>query len=323
LASTELAPQAPVVAPAAKAPLRGKPDLIQRRLARLGWGFTAPALIFIAAVTIFPIVFAIVLSFENVNVTANGFQLNGATLSNYHTVLTAGLWHHALWFTTYYTVISVIIEVVLGTMFALVLERLTRFRGMMMAILLIPWSLITVISAELWGYIYNATYGVLDDLSHIFGTGEPVVLGTPLAATVALIFADVWKTTPFVAIIVLAGLVMLPQELYEASEVDGASGWKTFWTITLPLLRPTLGIAVLFRILQAFGIFDLPYVLTGGGPGNSTTSLAILGYNTLFLDLDFGPGAAVATTTALIILLMCIIFLRVFKTQVGKEAVGA
>jgi multiple sugar transport system permease protein len=138
-----------------------------------------------------------------------------------------------------------------------------------------------------------------------------------------LIFADVWKTTPFVTIIVLAGLVMLPQDIYEASEVDGASGWKTFWTITLPLLRPTLGIAVLFRILQAFGIFDLPYVLTGGGPGDSTTSLAILGYNTLFLDLDFGPGAAVATTTALIILLMCIVFLRVFKSQVGKEAVGA
>ena len=91
--------------------------------------------------------------------------------------MTAGLWHHALWFTTYYTVISVVIEVTLGTMFALVLERLTRMRGLMMAILLIPWSLITVISAELWGYIYNATYGVLDDLSHIFGTGEPVVLG--------------------------------------------------------------------------------------------------------------------------------------------------
>ena len=231
MASTELAPEAPVVAPPAKAPLRVKPDLIQRRLARLGWGFTAPALIFIGLVTIFPIAFAILLSFEKVNVTANGFQLQGATLSNYHTVVTAGLWHHALWFTTYYTVISVIIEVVLGTMFALVLERLTHFRGPMMAILLIPWSLITVISAELWGYIYNATYGVLDDLSHIFGTGEPVVLGTPLAATVALIFADVWKTTPFVAIIVLAGLVMIPQELYEASEVDGAAGWKTFWRI--------------------------------------------------------------------------------------------
>ena len=163
--------------------------------------------------TIFPIAFAIVLSFEKVNVTANGFQLQGATLSNYHTVVTAGLWHHALWFTSYYTVISVIVEVALGTMFALVLERLTHLRGPMMAILLIPWSLITVISAELWGYIYNATYGVLDDLSHIFGTGEPVVLGTPLAATVALIFADVWKTTPFVTIIVLAGLVMIPQEL--------------------------------------------------------------------------------------------------------------
>jgi multiple sugar transport system permease protein len=298
-------------------------DRIARALARLGWGFTTPALVMIGAFTIFPIVFSVVLSFEKVNITANGFQMLGGTASNYTRVLQAGLWHHALWFTSFYTVVTVLVEVVLGTVFALVLERLTRARGLMMALLLVPWSMITVVSAELWSYIYNASYGILDEFTHVLGLGEPVILGTPFSATVALMAADVWKTTPFVSIIVLAGLVMIPTELFEASEVDGASSWATFWRVTLPLLRPTLAIAVLFRVLQAFGLFDLPFVLTGGGPGSSTESLAMVGYNTMFQDLDFGPGAAVATTTALIVLLLCLIFLRVFKAQVGKETPNA
>jgi multiple sugar transport system permease protein len=313
----------PEVAPAPQAPPRVRPDLVQRHFARLGWGFSAPALIVIGAFTIFPIVFSLVLSFEKVNVTGNGFSLNGLTTSNFHTVFGAALWHHALWFTTVYTVITVAVEVALGTIFALVLERMTRGRGMMMAMLLIPWSLITVVSAELWSYIYNATYGILNEFGHLLGAGQWSVLSTPRAATIALMFADVWKTTPFVAIIVLAGLVMIPKELFEASEVDGASAWKTFWRITVPLLRPTLGIAVLFRVLQAFGLFDLPYVLTGGGPGTSTQSLAMLGYNTMFTDIDFGPGAAIAVSTAFIVLVMCLVFLKAFRQQVGKELPNA
>jgi len=323
LASTDLAPDAPAVAPAGRAPQRFSEDLIRRRLARLGWGFSAPALVVIGAVTIFPMLFSILLSFENVFETASGFNLQGATASNYHEVLTSPLFHHALWFTTVYTIVTVLVEVTLGTAFALVLERLTKGRGLMMALLLIPWSLITVVSAELWSYIYNPTYGVLDDITHHLGLGTPSVLGTPLPATIALMFADIWKTTPFVTIIVLAGLVMIPVELFEASEVDGASSWKTFWRVTLPLLRPTLGIAVLFRTLQAFGLFDLPYVLTGGGPGSSTYSLAMVGYKAMFTDIEPGPGAAVATTTAVIIVVLCLVFLRAFKAQVGKEVPNA
>jgi multiple sugar transport system permease protein len=314
LASTELAPDV-VVAPPSRPPKIG-PDLIQRRYARLGWSFSSPALAVIGIVTIAPIIFAIFMSFEKVSVTASGVGFHGATVSNYHRVVTAGLWHHALWWTTTYTVITVALELVIGTIFALILERLSAGRGAMMALLLIPWSLITVISAELWSYIYNASYGILNSI-------WPNALGTPWSATFALVVADVWKTTPFVTIIVLAGLVMIPTELFEASEVDGASSWNTFWRITLPLLRPTIGIAVLFRVLQAFGLFDLPYVLTNGGPGTSTQSLAILAYNTMFTDIDFGPGAAVAVSTAVIVLVMCLVFLRAFKQQVGKEEVPA
>ncbi len=324
MATTGLAPEGLVVTPAIGKPPRVRPDLIRRQFARLGWGFSTPAFVVVGAFTLFPIIFAVVLSFENVNVLGSGFTLGAGTLSNYHKVLSSGLWHHALWWTALYTVVTVVIELILGTLFALVLIRLTAGRGPMMALMLIPWSLITVISAELWSYIYNPTYGALTYLWHgVFGGTPPNFLGHPLPATLSLMFADVWKTTPFVAIIVLAGLVMIPLELFEASEVDGATGWMTFWRITLPLLRPTIGIAVLFRVLQAFGIFDLPYVLTSGGPGTSTQSLAILAYNTMFTNIDFGPGSAVAVSTAVIVLIMCLVFLRAFKQQVGKETISA
>jgi multiple sugar transport system permease protein len=308
------AEEAPVAAP-----LVGRPDVNRKRMARLGWMFTAPALIIVAGVTIFPIVYSVVISLSNATVSGNGISLNGFTTANYSLVLRNSTWHYALVFTIVYTLITVVVELVLGTLIALVLERMTAGRGAMMALLLIPWSMITVINAELWGYIYQGTYGVADAILNALGLGSPNILGQSTSAIIGLMIADIWKTTPFVAIIVLAGLVLLPGDVFEAAEVDGSSGWSTFWRITVPLLRPTLALAVLFRVLQAFGLFDLPYVLTNGGPGTATTSLAILGYNAIFKNLSYGPGAAVATTTALLVLLGCLLSLRTFRVQVGKE----
>jgi multiple sugar transport system permease protein len=305
--------------PPVSEPLVGRPDVNRKRMARLGWTFTAPSLIIIGLVTIFPIVYSVVLSLSNATVTGNGVALNGFTGSNYSLVLGSSKWHYALAFTIIYTLITVVVELALGTLIALVLERLTAGRGLMMALLLIPWSMITVINAQLWGYIYQGTYGVADAILNAVGLGSPNILGQSTSAIIGLMIADIWKTTPFVAILVLAGLVMLPGDIYEAAEVDGSSGWSTFWRITVPLLRPTLALAVMFRVLQAFGLFDLPYVLTNGGPGTATNSLAILGYNVIFKNLSFGPGAAVATTTALLVLLGCLLSLRTFRVQVGKE----
>jgi multiple sugar transport system permease protein len=316
------APRTGVVEQARPAPPRAgrHDDMSRRRLARLGWGLSSPALVVIAAVTLFPIGYAIAMSVSNVSATGSGFSLSGLTGSNYSIMVHAAQWRYALFFTVFYTVVTVAVEVALGTAIALVLERLTVGRGWMMALLLIPWSMITVINAQLWGYIYNPTYGILDNIFSHIGLGTPVFLGTRVPAITALMVADVWKTTPFVAIIVLAGLVMLPRDLFEAAEVDGASGWTTFWRITFPLLRPTIALAVLFRVLQAFGLFDLPFVLTSGGPGYSTQPLAILAYNAMFRDLDFGPGAAVATSTALLVVIGCLLFLKVFRAQAGREA---
>jgi multiple sugar transport system permease protein len=314
-------PGTAVTTPARPTPSRGRQDdVFRKQFARLGWGLSAPALVVVAAVTIFPIGYAIAMSLTHVSATGNGFSLSGLTGSNYSIMFHAAQWRYAVLFTIVYTVITVAVEVALGTGIALVLERLTAGRGWMMALLLIPWSMITVINAQLWGYIYNPTYGALDTIFSHIGLGTPVILGTRVPAIIALMVADIWKTTPFVAIIVLAGLVMLPQDLYDAAEVDGANGWTTFWRITFPQLRPTIALAVLFRVLQAFGLFDLPFVLTTGGPGYSTQPLAMLAYNTMFRDLDFGPGAAVATSTAALVVIGCLVFLRVFRAQVGEEA---
>jgi multiple sugar transport system permease protein len=174
---------------------------------------------------------------------------------------------------------------------------------------------VTIVSAQLWKYIYDATYGVATWFIGLFTDSPPVILGEPVSAGAALMVADIWKTTPFVAIILLAGLVMIPEEHYEAAELDGANVWTTFWRVVMPQLMPTFTIAVLFRILQAFGVFDLPFVLTQGGPGTSTQTLAMMGYRVLFQDLNIGPGAAIATTTALIVGLGCMVFLRAFRNQ--------
>ncbi len=155
----------------------GRPDQHRKRMARLGWMFTAPALIFIGAVTLFPIAFAVLLSFENVNLLGSGFQLNGLTTANYSLVFGNSTWHYALFFTLFFTAVTVVIELVIGTMIALVLERLTAGRGWMMALLLIPWSLITVISAELWKYIYDPTFGIADSISQHLRARESDDLG--------------------------------------------------------------------------------------------------------------------------------------------------
>ncbi|MFJ4920702.1 carbohydrate ABC transporter permease [Streptomyces sp. NPDC088725] len=291
----------------------------RRRRDRTAWWYLAPTLFVVAAVTLFPIGFSAVMSFSDVRLGTSGFELGDWTTNNYAALLDSPVWRQALVFTSLYTVVSVAVELALGVLVALVLERLTKARGWMMALLLIPWAMITVISAQLWSYIFNSAYGVATWLFGLVTDEPPVILGTPVSAFGAILTADVWKTTPFVAIIVLAGLMTIDRSVYEAAEMDGAGPWKTFWRVTLPLLRPTLAIAVLFRVLQAFGVFDLPFVLTNGGPGTSTQPLAMLGWKVMFQNLNMGAGAAVALTTSLIVFLACLLSLKAFRSQVGEE----
>src|SRR6266516_929419 len=303
-------------APAAE-PLVGRPDVNRKRMARLGWTFTAPSLIVIGLVTIFPIVYSVVLSLSNATVSGNGVALNGFTGSNYSLVLGSSKWHYALGFTIIYTLITVVIELALGTLIALVLERLTAGRGLMMALLLIPWSMITVINAELWGYIYQGTYGVADAILNAIGLGHPNILGQPTPAIIGLMIADIWKTTPFVAILVLAGLVMLPGDIYEAAEVDGSSGWSTFWRITVPLLRPTLALAVMFRGLPLYWLiassFKTPANLGNSTPQYFPNPLSVGNYTDAFKNNNFGQYFI----NSLIVTLVATALVLFFGTMAG------
>ncbi|MGW8375529.1 sugar ABC transporter permease [Streptomyces sp. ODS28] len=301
---------------------RGPATGIERRRARTGWLYTAPALLVIALVTIFPVLYSVVMSFAKVRLTYGGMRVEEWTLGNYAVMGSSAAWLQALAFTVGYTLVTVAVELALGVAVAILLDRLEAGRGWLLALLLIPWSMITVVSAQLWSYLYNASYGAATWFFEVLLGEPPVILGTPVPAFTALAVADVWKTTPFVAVIVLAGLVRIPQEHYEAAEMDGAGAWSTFRHVVLPALRPVLAVAVLFRVLQAFGIFDLPFVLTQGGPGTATQSLAMLGYKTLFQDLNFGLGAAVATATGVLVMLGCLLFLRMFRSQVDEAEEG-
>ena len=292
---------------------------LNRTYALAGYAMLAPALFVIAAVTLFPIGYSIWMSFNTITSTYSGFQFTWNGLQNYAVVFQNALFWQALSFTTVYAAVTVAVELVLGLLIALALNQPIRGRGLAVAVMLVPWTLITVISAQMWAYIYNGIYGVLNAvLLALHLIGQPVLwLGSPLLATASMMVADIWKTTPFVTMILLAGLQLIPTDLYEAARIDGAAAGHSFWHVTLPLLRPSLGLAALFRILQAFGLFDLPFVLTGGGPGTSTLPIAMLAYKAIFADGNFGTGTAVAVATVGIVIILALLSLKALRTQVG------
>jgi multiple sugar transport system permease protein len=295
-----------------------RPQGFHRMLARRGWWFAIPGLIVVALVTIFPIGYSMWMSLNKVTFGTNGVRMQFAGFYNYGLLDQSANFWYSLGFTVGYTVVTVAAELVLGLGMALVMRQVTGARSLLLTLLLLPWSLITVVSAELWRYIDDGTYGVLNAVwTGLHLANHPIAwLGTTPLAVVSVMLADIWKTTPFVAVILLAGLQMLNGEVLEAARIDGAGGWQSLRYVVLPLLAPTMAVALLFRVLQAFGLFDLPFVLTGGGPGIATSSLGLFAWQVMFQDLYFGPGAAIATVSAVLVLLACLMGLRLFRRQV-------
>jgi multiple sugar transport system permease protein len=201
---------------------------------------------------------------------------------------------NALANTAYFTALSVALELGLGLALALGLQRAFPGRGLVRAAVLVPWAVPTVVSAKMWAWMLDPETGIVN---YALGTRGLDWLGRPALAIHAAIATDVWKTTPFVALLLLAGLEAIPADLYRAARVDGATPWRTFREITLPLLRPALLVAALFRALDAFRVFDAVFVLTGGGPANTTETLSIYAYRRLFQTLDFGTGSALSLAT--------------------------
>ncbi len=283
-------------------------DYIRAQERRTGWLLTIPALVILALVFAYPVVRAVWQSFFTINLgTQLQPEFNG--LANYGRMAQDGRFWQTLWNSTVFTVSSVVVELILGMGIALVLNQAFRGRGIVRTIAIIPWALPTALIALAWTWIFNDQYGVVNDLLLRLGLIKTGVnwLGNPTLAMIAVVFADVWKTTPFISILLLAGLQSIPSDLYEAQAIDGASPWQSFWRITLPLLLPQVVIALLFRLAQAFGIFDLISVMTGGGPGGATETVSLYIYSTVMRYLDFGYGAALVVVTFLLLVLVVVI----------------
>ena len=277
-------------------------DNLRRREQQTGWLLMLPALMVLALVFAYPIARAFWLSLFTENL-GTGLQPVFSGLANYGRMVGDGRFWQSLWNTSIFTLFSVLLELVLGLAIALVLNQAFRGRGTVRTIAIIPWALPTAVMGLAWAWIFNDQYGVVNDILQRLGLIDTGInwLGDPTLAMLALIIADVWKTTPFISIILLAGLQSISADLYEAHAIDGANPWQSFYQITLPLLMPQILIALLFRFAQAFGIFDLVQVMTGGGPAGATETVSIYIYSTVMRYLDFGYGAALVVATFLLL----------------------
>jgi multiple sugar transport system permease protein len=300
----------------AEAPPKGKPQLSEgaRAERRLGFMLIAPAVIVMIAVTAYPVVYAIYLSLERYNLALPQAK-KFIGFANYGAVLSSPYWWHALYVTVVITVFSVAITLVLGFLLAFVLHRTIFGRGVVRTTSLIPYGIVTVAAAYSWQYAWTPGQGYL---SSIFNNSAP--LTNQFQAIVVIIIAEIWKTTPFMALLLLAGLSLVPEDLQKAAQVDGATGWQRFTKITLPLMKPAILVALLFRTLDSFRIFDNIYILTLGA--NGTGSVSILGYDNLFNALNLGIGSTISILIFICVAIIAFLFIKGFGTAAPGTDIG-
>jgi multiple sugar transport system permease protein len=267
----------------------------------------APAILIIAGVIIYPLVYVIWLSLYRRLLIFDISRFVG--FDNFSFLLRDDRFWNALYNTVYFTAVSVSLELILGLSIAILLNRAFTGRGLMRSIILIPWAIPTVVSAKIWEWMYNSDFGILN---HVLGLNINW-LGSAFWAMNAAIFMEVWKTTPFVALLLMAGLQTIDGDLYKSARVDGASGWYIFRRITIPLLTPVILIVLIFRTLDAFRVFDAIYVLTGGGPANTTETLSIYAYKVLFQTLQFGYGSTISISIFICVGVITILYVRLLR----------
>jgi len=285
----------------APAPTRRRSrSLSEKRLAVL---MVSPSMILIALVAAWPIIYAIWLSLHQYSVRVAGLS-RWVGLDNYTSAVSSPDWRSALYHTIIFTVISVTLETMIGLGMALAMHRAFRGQGLLRTVVLVPWAVLTVVTAVMWRTMFVSPYGFINTL---LGT-HTVWLGQEPYALIIIILADVWKTSPFIALLLLAGLQVIPDDIYEAAKVDGATAWQRFVRITLPLLKPAILVALIFRTLDALRIFDLPYVLTQGTVGTST--LSTIAQQTFATNRLYGQGAAMAILAFIIVMLVSFGYIR-------------
>ncbi|OGW40822.1 MAG: ABC transporter permease [Nitrospirae bacterium GWD2_57_9] len=269
-----------------------------------GTPFVAPALVLLSLITLYPVLSVLALSLLH-KLPLFGIS-RFAGLENYRFLLTDDRFWNAFRNTVYFAAVSVSLELLLGLALALLLNRTFPFKGIATAIVLVPWAIPTVVSARMWEWMYNTDLGILN---HLLGV-KINWLGSPFWALNAAVFMDVWKTTPFTVILLLAGLRVIPRELLQAARIDGAGAWQLFSRITLPMLMPVILVVLIFRTLDAFRVFDAVYVLTGGGPANTTETLSVYAYKVLFQTLQFGYGSTLSVVVFLCVGAISVLYIR-------------
>jgi len=270
----------------------------------------------IALFTIYPVLYAVRISFYRYLLTKPkdhpfiGFM-------NYKEVITSYYFRNSLINTAIYTMAVVIGVTLFGLIVALLLNSKVKTANALKIIILLPWAIPAVVGGLIWKWILNSDFGILNGILYSLGLIKDYIpfLANPNLAKISLIMAAIWKEGPLAAIFFLAGLQLIPSELYEAARIDGGSSWKIFRFITLPLLRPIMLIVVIYETLTAILVFDLIYVLTGGGPGDSTSLISWFAYAEIFKNLNLGHGVALAVIIALITLVLILIYLRIIRSE--------
>jgi len=273
--------------------------------------FVAPAALVIVLIVLIPLGRALWMSLFDIRLTRPGVE-PFVGLGNYIEQLTSGDFWAATWRALYFTVVSTALEVGFGMGLALLMDQPLRWRWLLRTLVILPWALPTIVNALMWRWIDNAEYGALNALltqTGVLHSYQPFLSDSDLAMWMVII-ADVWKLTPLVAILLLAGLQSIDREVVEVARVDGAGPWQVFRHILLPLVTPVILILLVLRTMEAFKVFDLIWIMTHGGPANSTQTIAIYAYQTAYQGFDFGRGAALGYLIALVIMVLAAIYLR-------------
>jgi multiple sugar transport system permease protein/N,N'-diacetylchitobiose transport system permease protein len=273
-----------------------------------------PAALAVFGIIVYPVLRTLLISFFRVD-SALATNTPFVGLHNYASVLSdPGFWA-TTGRTMYFTVLSTALELVLGLGLAALLHVELRARWLFRAVVVIPWAVPTIVNAAMWKGIFNAQYGALNGVLTQIGLLDQYKswLGDPTLALNAVVVADVWKTTPLVAFFLLAGLSAIPKDVYEAAKLDRASLWRTFQSITLPLLVPSIAIVLILRTVEAFKVFDIIYGMTRGGPANGTQTIAYYAYTTAFSDQQYGVGSAISYLIVLVILALSTVYLRLLR----------
>jgi ABC-type sugar transport system permease subunit len=287
-----------------------------RHEARLGWALTLPALAAISTVAVFPIVWTAWESLHLHDLRMPWLGRPFVGLANYAEALSSARFWGAVGHTAMFTIGTVTLELAGGLCLALIVDRISRGRDLVRTAVLLPWAIPTVVAALVWRFLFENPGGLVNAILLRLGMSPPTWFAEATVAWVPLMLADTWKMTPFVTVLLLAGLQSIDRSLYEAARIDGAGWGRQLTGITLPLLRPALLVAFIFRTLDAFRVFDVIYVMTGGGPGTATEPIALLTFSTLLQNLRFGFGAALSIIVFVVSFVLAVVFIRVL----GRDA---